>query len=369
MGSDRSLSSRNYGVDLLRVVAMLYVVTLHSIGPGGILAAAPIGSAQFHTAWFLEIWCYCAVDIFALISGYVSYSDGHKPVKWSGYLLLWLQVVVYGAGVTVLFHFIDPALVTKQDLFRSLFPVSNGLYWYVTAYTGLFVVMPLLNAGLRNLSEPAARKLFFGLFLVFSLYETFFQKFTMNVGYSFLWISILYVLGACVKKCGIGKNVKPWQAAFGIFLLCLITWGWKMMGPEFMISQNRITRDTLVSYVSPTVLGCALLHLIWFAKLTFGPAMRRFISFAAPAAFAAYILNCHKLIWAHVVANRFAGLASRPLPILVGYVVGFSLLFVGGSILIDRVRIWVFDRLRLRRAADRLAARADLALAKLTSKL
>ena len=32
--------TRNYGIDLLRVVAMLYVVTLHSIGPGGILAAA-----------------------------------------------------------------------------------------------------------------------------------------------------------------------------------------------------------------------------------------------------------------------------------------------------------------------------------------
>ena len=61
MGTDRSLSSRNFGIDLLRVVAMFYVVTLHCIGPGGILSAAEIGSVQYHTAWFLEIWTYCAV--------------------------------------------------------------------------------------------------------------------------------------------------------------------------------------------------------------------------------------------------------------------------------------------------------------------
>lgn len=369
MGTDRSLSSRNYGVDLLRVVAMLYVVTLHSIGPGGILAAAQAGSAQYHTAWFLEIWTYCAVDIFALISGYVSYSDQHKPVRWSNYLLLWLQVVFYGAGVTLAFNFFHPELVTRQDLFQTFFPVTNGLYWYVTAYTGLFFLMPLLGAGCRTLSEPTLRKLFFGLLLAFSLYETFFQKFTMGAGYSFLWISILYVLGACVKKCGIGKNLKPWQAVFGIVVLCLATWWWKMYGPEFDIWKNHITKDLLVSYVSPTVLGCALLHLIWFSKLTFGPLLRRLISFAAPAAFAAYILNCHKLVWAHVVANQFAWLAAQPLPVLVGYVVLFSLVFVGVSVLIDRIRIALFDLLRLRKAADRLTASVDRVLTKLTAHL
>ena len=355
---ENKLSSRNYGVDLLRVVAMLYVVTLHCIGPGGILAAAEVGSLQHHTAWLMEIWTYCAVDIYALISGYVSYSDEHKPVKWSNYLLLWLQVVVYGVGVVLLFHFINPDLVTRQDLFRSFFPVSNGLYWYVTAYTGLFVIMPLLNTGLRSLSATTAQKLFVGVVLAFSLYEAFFQKFNLTAGYSFIWISLLYVLGACIKKCGIGRKLRPWQVFFGMVLLCLLTWLWKMN-----------VGDQLLSYVSPTVLGAALLHVILFSKLTFGPGMQRVISFAAPAAFAAYILNCHKLVWAHVVANKFTPLAAEALPVLVGYVVGFSLLFVGGSILLDRVRIFVFDLLRLRRAADRLAALADRALTKLSSRL
>ena len=358
-------SSRNFGIDLLRVVAMLYVVTLHSIGPGGILAAAAAGSAQYRTAWFLEIWTYCAVDIFALISGYVSYTDADKPVKWSNYLLLWLQVVAYGAGVTLVFNFFHPELVTKQDLLRTFLPVTNGLYWYVTAYTGLFVVMPLLNAGLRKASEQTLRKLFVGLVLAFSLYEVLFQKFHLVGGYSFVWIAVLYVLGACVKKCGIGKALKPWQAVLGILILCLVTWGWKMFGPV----SGRFSGDLLVSYVSPTVLGCALLHLIWFSKLTFGPGMRRCIAFAAPAAFAAYILNCHKIVWVHMIANHFSWLAAQSLPFLVGYVLLFSLLFVGASILIDRVRIALFDLLRIRRLADAVTRLMDRALTKLTLRL
>jgi len=348
---NRLSSSRNYGIDLLRVVAMLYVVTLHSIGPGGILAAAQVGSAQYHAAWLMEIWTYCAVDIFALISGYVAYTDREKPVNWSNYIMLWLQVVFYGVAVTLVFNLFHPELVTKQDLFRTLLPVTNGLYWYVTAYTGLFVIMPLLNAGLRGCSEQTLRKLFVGIFLAFALYETFFRKFTLNAGYSFVWIALLYVLGACVRKCGIGRKLKPWQTLLGIAGLCLLTWWWNMN-----------VGDQLVSYVSPTVLGAALLHLIWFSKLSFRPALQRLIAFAAPAAFAAYILNCHKIIWAHMVAGKFAGLAGVSVPLLVGAVVGFSLLFVGASILIDRVRIWVFDLLRLRKAADFLVGLADRAL-------
>ena len=63
---------RNAGIDLLRIVSMFFVVVLHSLGQGGILFNTAVGSSQYKVAWLLEIFAYGAVDIFALISGYVS---------------------------------------------------------------------------------------------------------------------------------------------------------------------------------------------------------------------------------------------------------------------------------------------------------
>lgn len=55
-GEDLSLSlksdliRRNYGIDLLRIVSMFYVVILHSLGIGGVLKSAVPGSSQFEVA-------------------------------------------------------------------------------------------------------------------------------------------------------------------------------------------------------------------------------------------------------------------------------------------------------------------------------
>ena len=164
-GTALKSGERNYGIDLLRILAMLYVVILHAVGPGGIIEAAAESSVHYKVAWVLEVWSFCAVDIFALISGYVSYAEHEKRNKWTGYGLLWLQVVAYGVAVTLVFNMFHPELVTKRDLFRMFFPVTNGLYWYLTAYTGLVVIMPLLDAGLRKCSVQTLKKHCFSVIL------------------------------------------------------------------------------------------------------------------------------------------------------------------------------------------------------------
>ena len=166
-GTALKSGERNYGIDLLRIVAMLYVVILHAVGPGGILDAAAEGTAQFKVAWFLETWTYCAVNIFALISGYVSYTEQERRVKWSSYVLLWLQVVTYGVAVTLVFNLFHPELVTRADLIRMFLPVTGGLYWYLNAYTGLFVIIPLLNMGLRKCPVQTLKKVFVVMLMVF----------------------------------------------------------------------------------------------------------------------------------------------------------------------------------------------------------
>lgn len=68
--------TRNYGIDALRIVSMLMVVTLHVLGHGGVLKIAE--SEKYWIVWFLEISAYCAVNCYALISGYVGVYSKYK---------------------------------------------------------------------------------------------------------------------------------------------------------------------------------------------------------------------------------------------------------------------------------------------------
>lgn len=361
--------TRNYGVDLLRILAMLYVVILHAVGPGGILEAAAVGSVQYKVAWFLETWTYCAVNIFALVSGYVSYTERDRKTNWSSYVMLWLQVVVYGVAVTLVFNAFHPELVTKADLLRMFLPVTGGLYWYLNAYTGLFVVMPLLDAGMRKCSVETARKVFVLLFLVFSVYEAVMWKMALSGGYSFAWVMILYLLGAIIKKCNIGKELTASQAWIGTALLCFMAWFWKMYVPEFTVRGIWVGKDVWISYLSPMVLGAAMLQLIAFSKLKVNEGWKKVVAFAAPGSFAVYILNCHWVIWRHMMTAKFASLASRPVYILVFWVLVFSCAFVVISILIDRVRIFFFELFRIRKIVDRIVGIAERAVAAIADRL
>ena len=85
------MEQRNRGIDLLRMTAMWMVVILHILNKGGVLAAAAPLSAGQGTARLLETAAYCAVNCFALITGYVGVNVPYRisrfgPVAAGGVL-------------------------------------------------------------------------------------------------------------------------------------------------------------------------------------------------------------------------------------------------------------------------------------------
>lgn len=356
---------RNDGIDLLRLVSMLYVVMLHVLGTGGLLRAAEGGSGQYYVGWFLEMWVYCAVNIFGVISGYVAFSDTEKPYRYASYPVMWLQVVFYGVLATVVTQLAAPALVTKQDLLKMCLPLTNNLYWYFSAYTALFFLIPVLNAGIRHCSRESLCKLFAVICLLFSFWGRIANCFGFSRGYSFAWLTMLYLLGAIMKKCGIGRRLPVWAAFAGIGVCTLLSWLWKIRGPEFTIFEIEIGRGLPEDYVTITNVAAAMLYVIAFSKLKFGPWARKLIAFAAPGAFAVYLLNCQQSVWDHVMTKNFAHLASLPVGLMVVRILAFSCGFVAVCVILDFLRRKCFDLLRIPQLAAALTRRAGAVLSRL----
>ena len=158
MTSDKA--NKNYGIYLLKIYAVFCVLILHCLGHGGILQNAVIDSSQYKFSWLIEIIAYPAVNIFALISGYIYYKNEKVKNILSNVFKLWIVIVFYGMLITVIFHLFTETNITYSDYLMNLFPIANNLYWYFTAYVGLAIIMPIIVKGLEQIDERTAKKYF-----------------------------------------------------------------------------------------------------------------------------------------------------------------------------------------------------------------
>ena len=133
------MKTRNYGIDFLRMISMIMIVMLHTLGHGGILRSVSFLSVHYQIAWLLEVIAFGAVNTYAMISGFVSV-DSH--FKISNILILWLQVLFYGILINTVFFFLLPESRNTSGWIQALFPVTRKEYWYFTAYAGVFFLPP-----------------------------------------------------------------------------------------------------------------------------------------------------------------------------------------------------------------------------------
>ena len=86
-------SSRNYGIDMLRIISMIMVIILHIITKSNFLKMPQSISVKNETVTILRMLCFCAVNVYAIISGFVGYIKSSH--KYSSLIHLWAQVFFY----------------------------------------------------------------------------------------------------------------------------------------------------------------------------------------------------------------------------------------------------------------------------------
>ena len=132
---------RNYGIDLLKIVAMLMIVAGHIILHGGIndAVAGPSlkGSLAYYVVFGFRLVTICAVNCFVIATGYLYIG---KKVKVSRTVELWLQMVFLSVLVLVL------ALVcgyhpSSLDVAKTFLPLSTDHYWFLTQYFFLWLMI------------------------------------------------------------------------------------------------------------------------------------------------------------------------------------------------------------------------------------
>lgn len=316
-------NERNYGIDLLRFVLMYMVCMLHTLLQGGILNACQPGTAAYKTYWLLGTISYCAVDGFAIISGYTA-TD--QPRKYEKLADMWFQAFFYSFVLTMLFTMagLNPVW-EKADIIKCALPVTFGKFWYFSAFFALYFAIPMINKYVFTADGKTARAAFFVLFFLFSCMGFLSDAFKTQGGYSALWLMVLYCIGAFARKARVFERKKSITLILLWAICVLLTWGFHVY----------LGRERLTSYVSPTVLMSGLLLVILFSRLRLKGTI---ISKLSPLVFGIYLFQLNPVIWNTCLNGRFAFVAKSNLVMGIVYAFAFAMFIFLSGLFVEFVR-------------------------------
>ena len=347
------IQQRNYGIEFLRIIAMFMIVILHTLGQGGILGSVTSSSSQFHAAWILEITCFCAVNIYALISGFVL---SEKPFQLSRLINLWISIVFYTITITFIASAMGWNSISLNGILNALFPISRQQYWYLSSYCGLLLLTPFLNKALAMIEKHEVKTVLIpGIFFV-SIMPTLFSSdpLSTHVGYSTIWLSILYLVGGWIKKSDIKYRFKPgWLiATFGIMVL--VTHFSKII--LIYVTKNWFAIDNecnvLITYISPTIIISSIALFHFFINVKFTALQMKIIGLLSPMALGVYIIHANPLIWNHFVKDFAVSYVQYDSIAFIILVVASAMAIYLVCSLIDYIRIKFFQLAQAKRFGE-----------------
>ena len=340
---------RNSGIDLLRIISMLMVAILHVISFGGIYLSLTRDSSRYAVAsmWFAA--CYGGVNCFGMITGYVHSGTRYR---YSSLIVLWLQVVFTWLAVTVILELWFLHTVTPGDLLSALHPVLNSHgYWYVTGYFGLYLLIPLLNAGISRLSQRQLTAVTLSMLVLQTVPRSFFglDLFGVGDGCNMLWLIMLYIAGAWLRRCDPLPRLKSAHCLALYAVSVLVTW---------LVNRYRWSGASVIANASPFEVAASVFLMLGLLRRSYGDRARKAIGFFSPLAFGFYLIQmnvtCRHLLYTD---NCLVSLLQLPTLGLAAAIplVGAALLLLG--MLLDLPRHCLFRALKLKPRLNALEER------------
>lgn len=323
----KKFKQRLYGIDIARLAAMFMVVTLHNLGQGCVLDWT-IDSIRDCAYLALENYAIIAVNVFALISGYLS---AGKPLKARSIFSIWTTACFWSVASALLGFALGQ--ISVIDLLASPFPVSTAEYWYLNSYLLLQLLVPLLNCAIESLTASQLGITSATLLVA----STLFQSTGLNNGYSTMWLAVLWLVGAAIKrnKTTVDSLLDTKRLALAYLLLPLIvlTFQWND------VHVLHLNPYRWLSYSNPFVATSSICFFILATRANIrSPKTKQVLKVASPLAFAVYTLDNSSWFYNIWLLGRFSWLLNQPVYIGVPIIVIISIAIFMAFLTLEFIR-------------------------------
>lgn len=183
------MKARNSSIELLRIVAMVLIITLHMIGGDSRYPNLVSGfSWNSYSLLCLKLLANNGVSLFALITGYFG-------IKFSNRKLFSLVFLMYGYVILIYTVFFVCGEVPLKQYVRCFIPMSSG-HWYINAYIYLMLIIRMFG----NKIDVLSVKEHFQWLFVTAITIYIFRWLSFDIGTSLILLMFLYLLGRFIFK-------------------------------------------------------------------------------------------------------------------------------------------------------------------------
>ncbi len=288
--------TRNIGLDMLRIVAMLMIVCLHILLKGDFINSENI--KYCNAISFLEVICIVAVNCYVLITGFFQVKS---EIKMNKIVKIWVKTLFYSISIYIILLIVGKADFSIIDGIKSFFPVVTNHYWFITTYLVLYMISPFINKMINQLNKNEFKKLLIILIIIFCLLTSILpNEFLLDGtgGHGIIWFVILYLVGAYIRlylKTNLYNNKRNLLGyllitIFSYFLLLTIIYICNTLNIKDLSGK-------VYAYNFVTTFIASVFLFLYFKNLNIkNDIIIKIISRVAPLTFGVYLIHDHSVL-------------------------------------------------------------------------
>lgn len=328
------MKKRQSNFELLRIICMFLIVAGHvtwqtkfSYNELNLLHRISI-----QALWMggeLGVWG------FTLISAYFL---SQSRFKFKSLKKIWGITLFYSISIYLLLVLFRMVPINLKDVIESFLPVLTGNYWYVSAYIGMYILVPYMNLVIKHLDKKTYQKFILLMFFMFSVLPYLKNITVVTNNNSVFNLVYIYFIGGYLRKYSsdFSRDKMKYYVMFFIGSLLL------MLASIFFLDIIKPKSWFVFLTTSSPLEALAGVFLFLIAK-NVTISYNGVINKIAASTFAVYLIHCQAIffpiLWGKIVRAE----QWQFTPYTVGYELLIACIIYCVATLVDFIRIYIVE--------------------------
>lgn len=295
---------RESGIELLRIIAIVQVIILHTYSYASVgKAAAEINQAASGFASLFWSFCRTPVNVFILITGYFLVTSTFNLKKnLQRASKTYSAMLFYSIIISLAFFITAPALFTEKpaNFFRAFLPFFSREWYFLTDYIIILLLSPVINAALMKIDKKTYLWLLGVLFVVLSVWPTVAEMAPFNqvisvtkivdteFGKSLFSFLFMYIIGGYIRRFTAQKEKPRIKYLLAFAGLCILDFS-----VDFLLQNHpSVYSDVYGMFNNPLVVIESAMLFMYFRDMRF---QNKWINLLGGTTLGVYAIHEHHL--------------------------------------------------------------------------